>query len=106
MANNPCTNRPRFVRNVDGRYEMFCRGQDSALWHAWQLSGIGIGEDSWSDWKSLGGKLASDFIIPRMTNNGQLQIFACGRDGRIRSIRQTSPRTLGQRGWEGWKREG
>jgi hypothetical protein len=60
--------------NQDGRLEVFVRGTDGNLWHAWELSPRG----AWSGWQSLGGPLSSPRIVVARNGDDRLEVFAIG----------------------------
>ncbi|MGO8670747.1 MAG: hypothetical protein ACLQVD_05205 [Capsulimonadaceae bacterium] len=74
---------PAGADNLDGRLEVFVRGEDNALWHIWQtLPHAG----PWSPWASLGSPLdrgiTSDPAV--FTNSdGRLEVFARGADNAL-----------------------
>jgi hypothetical protein len=59
-----------------GRLDVFGRGEDNALWHAWFENG------RWSHWESLGGGLTSR---PAAASRGRrrLDVFARGTDNAL-----------------------
>lgn len=71
---------PTVSVNADGRFEVFVRGNDSALHHNRQ-SAIG---GAWSGWSSLGGSPAdnSDIAVGRNLN-GRLQVFVRAADSAL-----------------------
>ena len=83
------------VRNDDGRLEVFARGEDDALWHAWQQA---PGAD-WHRWVRLGeaGECLSD-PAAAVNNNGRLEVVARWRDGSVRRMYQQVAGTA----WSGW----
>jgi hypothetical protein len=79
--------------NADGRLEVFARGTDNALFHAWQKTAGG----AWSDWSSLGGDLTNAAEIG-VNKDGRLEVFARGTNGALFHTWQT---TAGG-AWSGW----
>ena len=47
---------------------LFVRGPERALWHKYQIAGQEPRDVKWSEWKSLGGVLASAPQIPVALN--------------------------------------
>lgn len=70
------TTGPAAVSWGPGRIDVFGRGEDNALWHAWFENG------RWSDWELLGGGLTSR---PAAASRGhrRLDVFARGTDNAI-----------------------
>jgi hypothetical protein len=87
------TDDPAVSLNQDGRLEVFVRGTDKALWHAWQTSPGG----AWSPWRSLGGQLSSKPGVG-VNADGRLEVFARGTDNALWHTAQTSPNG----GWSAW----
>ena len=58
-----------------GRFDVFAKGADSALWHAWF-------DGAWHGWESLGGGLAGD---PGVTSwgSGRLDVVVRGTDNNL-----------------------
>ena len=84
---------PVVANNKDGRFEIFVRGTDNALWHIWQTAP----SNGWSGWNSLGGVIQSP---PAVANNadGRLEVFVRGTDAALWHNWQTAPNN----GWSGW----
>jgi hypothetical protein len=80
-------------RNQDGRLEVFVRGGDGGLWHAWQTSAGG----GWSGWDSLGGIILSPPVVGQNLD-GRLEVFVQGTDGAAWHNWQNEPNG----GWSGW----
>lgn len=83
---------PSLARNVDGRVEVFIRGSNGSLWHAYQLM-YSYGLESLLD---LGGPCASD---PAAVSNDdrRLEVFCIGPAGDLRHDFQVSAGA----GWHG-----
>jgi murein DD-endopeptidase MepM/ murein hydrolase activator NlpD len=79
-------------QNADGRIEVFVRGIDNKLWHAWETS-----SGLWSSWDSLEGSIQGD-PAPILNGQGGLEVFVRGTDNQLKHIKQTSPGG----GWGGW----
>lgn len=73
--------------NQDGRLEVFVRGTDSNLWHAWELSPRG----AWSGWQSLGGPLSSPRIAVARNGDDRLEVFAIGSKDVLLHVWQHAP---------------
>lgn len=58
-----------------GRYDLFVRGSDNALWHAWH-------DGSWHGWESLGGMLSYDPAAISW-GAGRFDLFARGSDNTL-----------------------
>ncbi|TXH69122.1 MAG: alpha/beta hydrolase [Lysobacteraceae bacterium] len=71
---------------IDGRLEIFARGADGSLWHAYQLAPNG----AWSGWASMAVAMIEG-SMPAVALNawGGLQVFVRGPDNQIRYRRQT-----------------
>ncbi|MBI3184366.1 MAG: hypothetical protein HYZ28_19710 [Myxococcales bacterium] len=81
------------AQNADGRLEVFVRGEDGSLLHAWQhWPGSGFGE-----LYSLGGFITSPPAVGR-NSDGRLEAFARGGDGALWHLWQMEP----SGGWGGW----
>jgi hypothetical protein len=66
---------PDMVALPSGQLVLFAIGEDRQLWHKWQL----CDGCNWSDWRSLGGGLASNPAVVRKSN-GVLVAFALAFD--------------------------
>lgn len=77
--------------NADARLEVFARGQDRALWHAWET-----GDGAWSGWASLGGRI--DLLAVGRNADGRLEAFARGMDKGLYHRWQVEPNG----GWGAW----
>jgi hypothetical protein len=88
---------PVVAPSADGRLELFLRGGDHNIYHAWQTSA----SNGWSDWVSEGAE-GGGFIAgaPGLARNGdgRLQIFAVAGDGNIYHKWQT----VASNGWGQW----
>jgi len=94
------TSAPAVVRNQDGRLEVFGRGYDGAVRHAWQLAANG---PSWSAWAAQGGALAGNGRVPSHLSgaanaDGRLAVAARFADSTVQVITQTAPNN----GWGAW----
>lgn len=84
-SNNVCnpeyhtwTSGPAVERNNQGGLEVFIRGKDNAIWHAWQkCPGC-----SFTDFSSLGGKATSNPAVAR-NKDGRLEVFYRGGDNAV-----------------------
>jgi hypothetical protein len=64
---------PAICSWTDGRFDVFVRGADNAVWHrAWD-------QNAWSNWESLGGTIISDPAAVSW-GPGRIDLFARGRD--------------------------
>lgn len=95
-------NQPVVAQNLDGRLEVFARGDDDALWHIPQTSI----NDGWGVWSSLGRPTFprridwSDEPAVGQSKTGQLEVFTSdGWDFSIANIYQTAPNN----GWSDWE---
>jgi hypothetical protein len=71
---------PVVATNVDGRLEVFHRGTDNRLYHAWQRN---LDDpSSWSGWESLGGELAGQPAAVK-GGGGGTAVFYRGADSRL-----------------------
>jgi hypothetical protein len=77
-----------------GRLDLFVRGTDRHLWHAFRTPGA-----AWSGWEDLGGQLAS---APAAVSWGpeRVDVFAKGTDGALWH------RWWGGTAWSGWESRG
>ncbi|QKW32709.1 serine/threonine protein kinase [Actinomadura sp. NAK00032] len=73
---------------ADGRIELFVRGTDGHMWHAWQVARDG----NWSNWDDMSGyrTLASDGPLEvagdptaHSSADGRIEVFVRGADGRL-----------------------
>ncbi len=74
------------AKNLDGRLEIFWRGEDGNIWRANQLTPRG----AWSTAQYTGFGGGSDLAAGRNLD-GRLEIFWRGNDGNIWRANQTSP---------------
>jgi len=58
-----------------GRYDVFVRGTDYAMWHKWYWGG-------WANWESLGGIITSKPVAISWWNN-RIDTFAIGTDNAL-----------------------
>jgi hypothetical protein len=72
--------------NADGRFEVFARGLDNALWHIWQTAS----NNGWSGWATMGGGIA-DLLAPGRNQDGRLEVFVRGFDNGLWHVWQTAP---------------
>jgi hypothetical protein len=85
---------------ADGRLEIFVRGNDGHLWHLYQTTPNG----DWSSWedlsvyRQLGVDIAGHPAVGSAAD-GRLEVFACGSDGHLWHLYQTSPNG----DWSGWE---
>jgi hypothetical protein len=91
------TDHPVVAPSADGRLELFLRGGDGNMYHAWQTSA----SNGWSDWVNegaAGGEFVS--VAPGLARNGdgRLEIFAVAIDGNIYHKWQT----VASNGWGPW----
>lgn len=67
---------PAICSWADGRFDVFVRGADNAVWHrSWD-------QTEWSSWESLGGNIASDPAAVSW-GPGHIDLFARGRDNAL-----------------------
>ncbi|MDQ7806448.1 hypothetical protein Q5425_22130 [Amycolatopsis sp. A133] len=88
----PLTGRAAVARTSDGRLELFARGADGQIWHAWQNQ---AGTTDWSSWSGLGDSFAAD-PAAIANQDGRLEVFAVAPEGRLRHKWQYPF------GWNGW----
>ena len=82
---------PSVVRKPDGHLHVFVRGLQNDLWHIFQQELNG----GWSDWESLGGKLAGT-PVPAIREDGmRIIVFSTGSNGKLWYIEQKT----GGSGW-------
>jgi PASTA domain len=91
------TDHPVVAAGADGRLELFLRGGDQNMYHAWQTSA----SNGWSDWVNegtAGGGFVT--VAPALARNGdgRLEIFAVAIDGNIYHKWQTAA----SNGWGPW----
>lgn len=72
--------------NRDGRLEVFGRGADQALWHAWHERPGG----GWHSWESLGGSWTSDPSVA-VNQDGRLEVFVRGTESALWQRNQLWP---------------
>jgi hypothetical protein len=88
---------PSVATNADGRLEVFARGSDGALWHAWQTAPSG----GWGSWYSLGvtggGPLFSGLAAGR-NGDGRLEVLGVDGSGGLYHVWQSAP----SGGWGAW----
>jgi hypothetical protein len=95
------TGMPAVTRNHWSKLELFARGRDRSLWHRWQNDPNVRASAQWSLWSSLGGQLDSDPTVAT-NNDGRLEVFAVGTDGRAYHIYQRWFDLFGAP-WSGWE---
>jgi hypothetical protein len=83
------TSQPAVASWAPGRYDVFARGTDNALWHKWYAGG-------WSGWESLEGELSSPPAVAS-SGVGRLDVFIRGADNALWTKRYVSGS-----GWSGW----
>jgi hypothetical protein len=73
--------RPAVAASADGRLELFVRGNDNQLWHAWQTAVGG----PWSEWVNFENNGIGFQDHPAVASNadGRLEIFMTGYDGYV-----------------------
>lgn len=80
--------------NADGRFEVFVRGTDGALYHRWQTRP----SNGWNaGWSSLGGQVIGTPAVGRNAD-GRLEVFAKGLDGALWHRWQVRPNGT----WADW----
>lgn len=91
-------------QNEDGRLEVFAVGKDGEVWTNCQML-----DGKWAGWVKLKpstigfeGAKDSKRIAVALGKDGRMQLFACGKDGTIWNICQTSPNG----GWGEWQTRG
>jgi hypothetical protein len=85
------TSAPAAASWSHGRLDVFARGTDNGLWHAWSEGG------SWAGWEQLGGVLTSEPAAAAWGPN-RLDVFARGSDKALWH------RWWGGSGWSDWER--
>jgi Baseplate J-like protein len=81
---------PVVALDSGGKLNVFCIGDDGALWTIRQIT------SGWSGWQSLGGKI--DRLVVGRNADSRLEVFARGANNALWHIRQTSPGG----GWSPW----
>jgi hypothetical protein len=84
------TSQPGVASWAAGRYDVFARGTDNAVWHKWFSSG------KWSGWQSLGGRIIGE-PAAASTGAGKLDLFARGTNNAL-FTRSNIPGV----GWSAW----
>jgi hypothetical protein len=84
---------PSLGTNADGRLEVFARGADGTLHHAWQVDLAG----GWSSWATLFGDVAGVPAIGRNAD-GRLEAFVRASDNSIQHVWQVAPNS----DWSNW----
>jgi len=84
------TSQPAVASWAAGRYDVFARGTDNAVWHK-SFSG-----GTWSGWQSLGG-VASSSPAAAAWGAGTLDLFVRGTDNRLYTRHYSTAA-----GWSGW----
>ena len=79
--------------NADGRLEVFARGPQQQILHAWQ----GGPNGGWSAFADLGGTLEGEPVVAN-DEDGRLELFAVGTDGAVWHAWQVAPNGS----WSGW----
>src|SRR5207237_104735 len=64
---------PAALQNADGRIEVFLRGNDANMYHAWQTSP----NNGWSGWAQMGGSWHRDPVAGRNAD-GRMELFVVG----------------------------
>jgi hypothetical protein len=84
------TSQPAVASWAAGRYDVFVRGADNAVWHRWFSGG-------WSRWESLGGVVTGEPGAASL-GAGKLDLFARGTNNAVwtRNFGVTGP------GWSRW----
>jgi hypothetical protein len=85
--------KPTVGGNADGRLEVFLRGNDANLYHAWQTAS---NSPSWSPWTLLGVSWHYDPVVAANAD-GRLELFVVGDDTQLWHCWQTAP----SNGWYG-----
>jgi astacin (peptidase family M12A) len=86
------TGTPAVASRLSGRYEIFARGFDGALWHTYY-------DGDWHGWDSPGGQIVGNVTAIATPGHG-VQVFARGTDNAAYHIRYDG------NGWSGWTRLG
>ena len=87
-------------RNRDGRVEIFARGTDDNLWHRWETSANA--PESWGGWTRMsghsflpvgGGVILIGVLVTgdpavAVNNDGRLEVFVRGQDGKLFHVAQ------------------
>ena len=99
IGETPCESAQSFAgesiavgQNRDGRLEVFWRGNDGQLWHAWQEAP----GSAWTGASPLGVGGASDIAVGQ-NRDGRLEVFWRGNDGQLWHAWQEAPGS----GWSG-----
>ena len=83
--------------NSDGRLEIFLRGGDGQLWHAFETQAGN--SSSWSGFYALGGSWANQAVVASNAD-GRLEVFMRGGDGAIWHAFETQAGNSSS--WSGW----
>lgn len=83
--------------NSDGRLEVFLRGGDGQLWHAFET--VAGNSSSWSGWYSMGGTWAGQAAVAR-NSDGRLEVFTRGGGGQLWHAFETQAGNSSS--WTGW----
>lgn len=86
---------PAVGQHLDGRLELFVRGNDNDLWHRTQTPANG---SAWTDWESLGGRLESEVAVAR-NGDGRLEAFARSQTGFVSHVWQ---QRANENAWTVW----
>jgi hypothetical protein len=88
--------------NADGRLEVFALGGDRGLWHTWQQSPRGSGNEvdaqTWGGWETLTGTDLQQIVVGSNAD-GRLEVFALGGDRGLWHVWQQSPNGA----WGDWQ---
>ena len=84
------TSQPAVASGAAGRYDVFARGTDNAVWHKWFSGG------KWSGWQSL-GQVASSSPAAAAWGAGRLDVFVRGINNQLFTRHYTT-----STGWSAW----
>ncbi len=84
------TSQPAVASWAAGRYDVFARGTDNAVWHR------SLSNGTWSGWQSLGGT-ASSPPSAAAWGAGRLDLFVRGTNNQLYTRHYTT-----SAGWSGW----
>ena len=84
------TSQPAVASWAAGRYDVFARGTDNAVWHKWFSGG------NWSGWQSL-GEVASSSPAAAAWGPGRLDLFVRGTNNQLYTRHYAT-----STGWSGW----
>lgn len=92
VPNGTLTSGPALTSWSPSRYDLFGRGTDGALWHAWRTG------SGWSNWESLDGQIEAGTSPAAVAwGNNRIDVFIEGTDRQLWHIWWTGT------GWSSWE---